>query len=184
MKCSKCGYEINEGDKFCRECGQVVESTTPEKEVKEKTKNVEEPKEEVKEEVKTEVTTVTNKPEEKRIVSSMANDTFFCLCSIICYIACPLLTGLFAYLDTKSDVFSPFVRIPMLLPFAAYGLAIYAKVKYPESKFAKILLIIYIVLFVLGIILMIIAVIACAIFLRDCLEGCQGLGSIISLLFG
>ena len=165
MKCSKCGHEINKEDKFCRECGQVVENNTPIKEEK-------------KEEVKVEVTTPT-KP-----ASSKDEATTLCVYSIICYVATPILTIIFQYLGERYSFFALFSRVTMLLPFVAYGLAIYAKVKYPESKFAKVLLIVYIVLFVLAIVLMIVAVIACAVFLKNCLEGCNGLGNIIPLIFG
>ena len=168
MKCPKCGKEVNKEDKFCNECGELlVTDVTPAK------------KEEVKE-------TKTEEVEEKRIISSMGNDTFFCLCSLACYFGGPLLTALFTKLSEYTKLFSLFGRITMLLPLAAYGLAIYAKVKYPKSTFAKVLLIVYIAMFVLAIIGLILIVIACAAMLRDCgnqAEGCSQMGYIFSLLF-
>ena len=99
MKCSKCGKDINKDDKFCAECGQVVNFIVKENpkddkkkdEVKNEESNM---KDETTKEVNTEV-------EEKRIVSGMKNDTFFCVLSIICYVVGPILFRVFGMLSDR-----------------------------------------------------------------------------------
>jgi hypothetical protein len=159
MKCNKCGKELKENDKFCPECGQVVN--------------------EIKEEVKEEIKKEEVKPqepviEEKRIVSGMKNDTFFCVLSLIFYIGGPALSKLFLMFKSYSSIFETIANITRLFPLIGFGLVIYAKVKYPKSKFAKTLLIIYIILFAIAIVYIIIVVVACYLILKDCSNSSLG----------
>lgn len=165
MKCKKCGEELRSDAKFCYECGQKVDIETNAQEIKEEVNNIK--------------PVVLNENKEKRIVSSIKNDTFFCLLSIACYFGGPILQVLFGYLSEISKIFLVFTRVITLLPFIAYALAIYAKVKYPESKFAKILLIVYLVLFILGLIAIVIIIVSCAYMAQDC----SSMGIIFNSLF-
>lgn len=160
MKCPKCGNETNKEDKFCRECGELLKEET-----KEEVKKEEPKKEEVKEETKQE-----NVVEEKRIISSMANDTFYCVLSLILYFGGPTLSRFFATLRDYASVFGFFEKIFVLTPLVAFGLAVYAKVKYPKSLFAKVLLIVYICLFALALLSIIVLLVACDIMLKNCKE--------------
>ena len=160
MFCSKCGAKIKETDKFCPQCGYVTKED--------------------------ETTKVNNTVvEEKRYVQSMQNDTFLCMLSLIFVYGSPIvaaiLTGLGRAVQGLAGVFGILTGLLGLCPLAGYVLCIVAKVKYPESKFAKILLIVYIVQFVLGIILVIIFIVACAAMFRDC-SG-SGMGMILPFIF-
>ena len=161
MKCSKCGKELNEEQKFCDNCGQKVE------EVKEKT---EKEKEEIKEEKEVIVEQVK---QEKKIVSFMENDQFFCTLSLILYFGSGIIETLIAALAESIPSMRSLMALVGLCPLAAYALCIYARIKYPNSKFAKILLIVYIVLFVLGILALVLILVLCAAFFREALQGCE-----------
>ena len=166
MKCSKCGHELKENDKFCTECGEVVNK-----------EEVKEEKETKKEDVKTEKV----QTEEKRIISSMGNDTFYCVLSMICFFGGPIISGLIAYLS--KGVANQLEALIGILPLAGLALCIYAKIKYPQSKFAKVLLIVYIVLIVLAIIAIVVALIACVLACRSCADSWGSMGNIFNSLW-
>ena len=155
MKCSKCGKELNKTDAFCSNCGEPV-------------KKEEEPKTEEKNDV-----IVEKVSGEKKIVSFMENDQFFCTLSLILYFGSGLIETLIAMLVKSVPALKGLMALVGLCPLAAYALCIYARIKYPNSKFAKILLIVYIVLFALGILLAIVLIIACAAFAREILQSCE-----------
>lgn len=159
MKCIKCGKDLNVGDKFCKDCGQKVEEVTQQVE------NVKPTEAEV---VK----------EEKRIVSGMENDTFLCIISLICYFGGPIITALLGMISSKIPFMAIFNRITSLLPLFGFGLAIYTKVKYPKSTFAKVLLIVYIVLFVISLLLIFIFIVSCIKGLSEC----SNMGLIFNLI--
>jgi hypothetical protein len=109
----------------------------------------------------------------------MENDVFFCLLSIACYIGGPILAFILGLIENEIGVTFILSRLASLLPLAAYGLAIYAKVKYPKSQFAKVLLIIYLVIFVLAIIAVVIFIVSCL----NALENCGSMGEILNLFY-
>lgn len=59
-----------------------------------------------------------------------------------------------------------------LLLIAGIALLIYVRVKYPENKFGKVLMWIYIALAILMIIAIIVIIIACSMAMITCGEGC------------
>jgi len=124
---------------------------------------------------------------EEKMKNGMKKDTFLCIISIIMYIGGPVLAKLFTTLKDYSSVFGFLSRVATLLPFFAFALVIYTKVKYRDSKFATILLIIYISLFVLAIIALILLIIACVEMLKGCgnmdWDSCKTMGYIINSLF-
>jgi hypothetical protein len=71
-----------------------------------------------------------------------------------------------------SKYISPFSGLFLI---AGMVLAIIAKVNYPKSKFAKALLIVYIVEIVLGILLLILAVVSCILIIDACFNDCGNL---------
>ena len=129
------------------------------------------------------VNEITNKEK----TNNANKDTFLCIVSIIMYICGPILARLFNTFKDYSNIFGFLSRVASLLPFFAFALVIYTKVKYPKSKFATILLIIYISLFVLAVIAIIILIVACVETLKGCgeidWEGCKSMGFIINSLF-
>lgn len=136
MFCSKCGKELKETDKFCNNCGTVIDNTQ----------------------------TNQNK-EEKQIISGTDNATVFCIISLILMHGLPLITWFIPYLKYISGIG----------PLAGLVLLIYTRIKYPESKFAKILLIVEIVLFALGILAVVIMIIACGSMLSSCSSSSLGM---------
>ncbi len=156
MKCIKCGKELNEGDKFCRDCGQKVEDV--------KQSEAQNSQSQTQSQVQTQEVV----KEEKRIVSSMENDTFLCIISLACYFGGPIITWLLNIISYKIPFMAIFNRITSLLPLFAFGLVIYTKVKYPKSTFAKTLLIIYIVLFAISLILLFVFIVSCIKGLSEC----------------
>ena len=82
---------------------------------------------------------------EEKMKNGMRKDTFLCIISIIMYIGGPVLAKLFTTLKDYSNIFGFLSRVASLLPFFAFALVIYTKVKYPKSKFATILLIVFVV---------------------------------------
>lgn len=97
-----------------------------------------------------------------------------CTISVCLYFGMPLLSTLLCIIGLAplAYIISPFSRI------AAYVLMIIARVKYPESKFAKILMWIYIALFAVSIVLAIILTIACGVSLVWCIAELEKLGEI------
>ena len=123
---------------------------------------------------------------EEKMKNGMRKDTFLCIISIIMYIGGPVLAKLFTTLKDYSSVFGFLSRVAALLPFFAFALVIYTKVKYRESKFAKILLIIYLIIINLILIGITILLISCINLLSNCDEtwkSIESLGYLISLLF-
>ncbi len=116
-------------------------------------------------------------------------------CNILCIVSI-ILVGLPILSDILSFVFSYafyagtdlFEEVPYLTNIL-YGttglmwvsgivLMIIARVKYPQSLFAKVLMWVYIALFIISVVLMIIAIIALAVLCSACIEMCRGMGFI------
>ena len=154
MKCSNCGKDLNENEKFCPNCGLKVNN---------------------KEEAKVPETST----EEKQIINGMKNDTFFCVLSLICMYGLGTISALLNWL-TDSTFGAMLSGITRLGPLAAWVLVIYAKIKYKNSKFAKILLIIYIIQLVAVIIFGIFIIVSCLKIANDC--GNSGFGFIYNLM--
>ena len=162
MKCNFCGQELKEKDKYCPNCGKKVEI------IKDNS---------------TKIVLNNNDPYyEEQYIKGLNNDTTLCIASLICAYAIPIisivlenLSRLIPPLENFFGYLSGILWIPSL---AALPLAIYAKVKYPQSTFAKVLIIVYLLQFILGILAVVILTITCINSLRDCVS----LGLIFSWL--
>ena len=139
MFCKNCGSEINSDSIFCENCGTRVKEEPVNNVSQNNTNNVEENK----------------------------NANILCIISLICTFGLDIIATLISeFIPSKST--NLIVSILYLGPLAGIVLAIIARVKYPSSKFAKVLLIVYLVLFVGSIIFSIVFMFACAYAFRDC----------------
>jgi len=87
-----------------------------------------------------------------------------CVWALLCYfVFSPLFRVLliFPFMDSILGVFCS--SFSFMSSLAAYVLVIIARVKFPDNKFAKILMWIFILLFILSIILFAVMMISCAI---------------------
>ena len=151
MNCKNCGAPIEENQKFCGNCGTEIE---------------------IKEEISTEVSTenkevivpekVTNNqpnPEDE------ANAKKLCIASLLCYFGGPFLSRILNYASPNNSVLSSLLALSSL---AGIALMIVARIKYPENRFARILMWVYICLFIGGIVLGIIGIILLFLFCKSC----------------
>ncbi len=132
MKCEKCGNDINPNEKFCTNCGNpvpVVEQPTPE--------------------VVTSPVPVDTNEQANRL----------CIISLILYFGSSLIAGIINFVIGDSGLSNAITSLAALGPLAGIILMIVAKVKYPDNKFAKVLMWVYIGLTVGAIVLAIIAVV-------------------------
>ena len=131
MKCSRCGQEIVPGDSFCTCCGLAIP-------------NAQQP---------------TPVPVQKPIANDNQKANQLCIFSLLLYLAAPFVLGILGIfisaifknetIDIGTSLLGVIARI------AAIVMVIVARVKYPTSKFAKVLLWIYIGLFIAGLLLLI-----------------------------
>ena len=156
MNCPNCGKELNEDAKFCPDCGSKIDKKTKKKEEKKEV--------------------VETTPVEKQYWKGMPNDKFLCIISLICMYGTSIVGALLAWIGRAAPILDGLTSILTSLlglgPIAAWVLVIYAKVHYKESKFAKVLLIIYIVQTVLAIIGIIILILACVSVVDNLGSGC------------
>lgn len=158
MNCRICGHELKNTDKFCPECGTKIiklETKTKKKDaviVKEKTNKT--------------------KNEEKQYVNGINNDTALCIASLICAYGLPIVGKILEWfghlLYPIRWIFGLATGLLWLLSLAALPLAIYARIKYPESTFAKVLIIIYVIQLILGILFVLLIFVTCGAILESC----------------
>ena len=133
MYCVKCGYKISDTAKICTHCGTMVSQNNQNLQPVNNNKTT------------TDVDTKVNKEENKKA-------TPLCVMSLICGYVIPL-------------VFSNSKIPPLLLnciSLASLVLVIIARIKYPNSELAKVLLFIYVAEILLGAIIFIIFFEACS----------------------
>lgn len=98
-----------------------------------------------------------------------------CLASLLCLVCSPIVTTLVSY---WSDYFDGITYIQGLAGLAFHVglvLMIIARVKYPKSKFAKVLMWIYIAIYILSAIAIILAIVACVSCVNS-FGSCSGMG--------
>ncbi|MBQ8131648.1 MAG: zinc-ribbon domain-containing protein [Bacilli bacterium] len=143
MYCKKCGKLLDQEENFCTYCG------TPRSTVIQQPINNTQPMN----------NKVQRKPE-KEFTQEDKNNA-----NLLCYISLLLTFGSDGILWFANNIASSFgdniSGIIPLLNLVGFVLAIVARVKYPQSKFAKILLWTYVILFVLGIIAIVLFIAAC-----------------------
>ena len=143
MFCTNCGKELKEGDSFCTNCGKAVNNNN---------NNLNE-------------ISQTNYTNDNNVNGFNPNTA--CWISLFLVYGTSILSYLFYYL--RIDFLYDFLySIGKLSVLAGIGLVIYTRVKYPQNKFAKILLIIYIITIILRIILIILLIATCMSMLKDC----------------
>ena len=156
MICKKCNFNNEKDSVFCQNCGSKLEAET--KEVQ-KVEQVE---------TKTVSTNIESDETRKK------NATTLCVISLILMYGFPTIMGVIAAIvssigsNVMEYLYSILGTFESFSAIAAIVLMIVARVKYPESKFAKVLMIIYIIQVALSIIIGIIFLIACAALIASC----------------
>ena len=155
MFCTNCGEKIENGDKFCIKCGTPVVHT-------EELQNL------VQQSNKTVIN--NNISENSMSEEDKKNANILCIISLICTYG----SGLFPLLTTlnNSESESMFSSVFSMGPLIGLVLMIIARIKYPKSTFAKILMWVYIVNIIILIIGMIVLMIAC----YSMIQSCKGMG--------
>ena len=168
MNCQKCGEALTPEDRFCTNCGAQVTGTVPVTTPIQQLQPQPDPGPQP-----LQVQAAPVNPQHNVVVSSgnaqtvivednkMANN--LCIISLLLRFVGPIIcSAIAALLSTVSEELgSLFALISPLCSVASFVLVIYAVIKYPTSKFAKILLWVYIGLFIASVILIIVVVIAC-----------------------
>ena len=135
MYCRNCGTKIDDNESFCTNCGTPKENINNNVPTKVEVKNTE------------------MSPEDTK------NANLLCILSLV------LTFGSDAILGVIMVVFPPLgsilSSISPLCNLAGLVLMIVARVKYPKSKFAKILMWVYIGLFIASILLVVLVIVAC-----------------------
>lgn len=156
MICKKCNSKNEKDSIYCQNCGAKLE----------------EEKKEVQPVEKKETTTVSTNIESDE--TRKKNASTLCAISLILMYGFPIIMGVIAgvvgtlnssVLDIMYNVIGSFSSLSSI---AAIVLMIVARVKYPESKFAKVLMIVYIVQAAIFIILGIIFFFACTALFASC----------------
>lgn len=143
--CSKCGSELPETGNFCIECGEKFRDEVEVQKVNEVNNNA----------VSSEVvsTTTADNIDEK-------NSSFLCAVSLILmYLSFPVVLVIADFFPSSFNSF--FALLGSISPLVAFVLMVIARIKYPKSTFAKILMIIYLIQLALVLILIIILVYLC-----------------------
>ena len=149
MKCEHCGIALTPEDLFCTNCGVPRnQNTTPNEQiqyVQPQVQYVQAPGEKV-----------YTKEDDK-----MANQ--LCIYSLLLQYVAPLVIGVIAgvFSVIAEELGYVVSSVSLLCPLAAFVLMVVARVKYPQNRFAKILMWIYIVTIGLSLLIFIFIVAAC-----------------------
>ncbi len=156
MYCINCGNKLKETDRFCPECG--TENTTSPNivPISEGTNNT----------TNSNVVTISdnfqstqqNTNNNEMSDKDKNNADLLCFLSLICTFGGGIITALIP----------PLAAVSGLIPLAGLVLMIVARVKYPQSKFAKVLMWLYIVLYILAIVGVFIFVVLLYLACRSC----------------
>lgn len=161
MYCRNCGKELLEGAKFCQYCSSIQEYNQNQVVIPQQINNKQE-------------TTTT-------LVVDNHKANVLCTISLLLYFSGPVI-ALMLYLiiatassstdvlDVLYGVLSGTLAISSVTGLAAYVLMIVARVKYPKSIYAKVIMWIYIVFFILGIIAFAALIIYCGWYTGNCLH--------------
>ena len=157
MYCPNCGEKMEEKDNFCIKCGTPknntigVESNIPNTQIS-----------------STSINNGQQKPIKVDNISEEDNRkaNLICTISLILTYGYSLFSKLISYGNSNiSEIFDSFAG---LAPLIGLVLMIYARVKYPNNKFAKVLMWIYIINVIIAIVGMIIIVATCTSMIQSC----------------
>lgn len=139
MYCTKCGTELVSGNNFCTNCGSPISPLG----------------------YNAPSTNTVIVPSQSVVDDGDNKATIWCVLSLILYFVVPVVFGFFAsFLEALAEGLSYIMLFFSLASrIAAYVFMIMARVKYPDNKFAKILMWIYIVLFAFTLLLVILIVV-------------------------
>ena len=136
MFCRKCGTKIEDGNKFCTNCGEQVEFQNSNSQQ-----------------------TVENNSQAKPNDIDYTPARNMCIASaVLTYLSGPLVIILSSILSPLEELLSMFGG---LFPIAGIVLLIMTRVKYPDYKPAKILTWVYLISLIIGLIAFVILVVFC-----------------------
>ena len=142
MKCEKCGNELTLGENFCRKCGNQVNANLMPSNVAPV------------DVINPENTVYPDQAERDAAANKL------CTISLICYFGAGIIATILTFLTGGDEgIGRMFSSLASLGPLAGIVLMIIARVKYPENKFAKTLMWIYIILAIIGIVLVVVVII-------------------------
>ena len=130
MKCKNCGKELNDEEDYCSSCGLKVEYTI----------------EDTKKEENTHPDIMQTPVDDQKQANTL------CIISMILYFGSGIISAIIAALADKIPHLSSLSGLVGFCPLAGFIICVVARARYPKSKFAKTLLIVYIVLFVLAVV--------------------------------
>ncbi len=153
MKCSRCGEELIPGDKFCTNCGYSINEAVQANPIQTNT-----------------IQSTTIQPQ-----NAYAYDTKkanqLCIISLLLYFVAPLVIGivgvLLDFLFKSEALGTGFSGLGVVTRIAAFVIVIVARAKYPTSKFAKVLLWVYIGLLIASFVLIIVLIILVSILVMN-----------------
>jgi uncharacterized membrane protein YvbJ len=138
--CKYCGKELEENATFCGNCGKEIEQINT-------TSNV---------------NNISNNKIEKSTNTDEEDARIYCILSLVCTFFSGIITKILYSLNINIYSITPLCTIIGIV------LMIYARVKYPKSKFAKVLMWLYLILFILGILMIIVLIICCFEIIDSC----------------
>ena len=140
MYCSNCGKRVENGN-FCPECGSSIQKTN----VNVSSQNV---------------VNLQNAGPYKMTKEDEKQANLLCFLSILFTYVIPVPVTLIG--ETVSSLTGFVASISGIFPLAGLVLMIVARVKYPESKFAKILMWVYIATIGISMLMFLIVMVSCA----------------------
>lgn len=146
MYCGNCGKQVENGY-FCSECGSRI--------IQENNNDL----------INQNIVNVQNSSLNKMRKEDEKSANLLCILSIIFSYAIPIPLSFIGELVPAMMSFA--ISISGICPLAGLVLMIVARIKYPESKFAKILMWVYIVTIALSMIVFIVFMVSCAIACND-----------------
>ena len=141
MFCEKCGKEVKKDNRYCWNCGSVLD--------KQKVENA------------SHISTENNQSMQSKQENKIAN--LLCILSLIFGFGSGIIEIFFLDLIKNESIVNTINNIIGIFPLIGLVLMIVARVKYPKSIFAKVLMWIYIIVISLCVTAFIVIAMACAI---------------------
>ena len=161
MICRNCGTYYDNSQNQCPKCGAAAESNSPHPEYS----------------PPPEYRNVPPPPTERK---DPFNERLLCIIALVLLLiplpALFFITDAISIFSEKAPehLYNITYSLLILCPLAGIVLMIIARVKYPQSRFAKVVMWIYIVTVSISVILTIIAIVSCMIACNECVNHCPG----------